>query len=203
MRSCRWRVVEISQIILVLLDSRCPLLHFPPSLSTYLSDRKVILVLTKVDISGHERAASWTRYFNHHHPGLRIVQVESYTEKTESAQHQGRTMYEPHLPKDFRERLVQAIRDVHAEMMEPPEKIKGDIEKMKKWKPSVKTDIDWEAVLKAGGGQVGSIVGGASIPRPKPDDDDEAGESTDQVPEFLTVGLIGKYCAKKTNGCRR
>ena len=149
-------------------------------------------MLTKVDISGSERAASWTRYFNHHYPGLRIVQVESYIEKTESAQHQGRTMYEPHLPESFRERLVQAIRDVHAEMIEPAEKIKGDVEKMKNWKPNIKTDIDWEAVLKARGGQVGSIVGGAAVPRPKPDDD-QAGESTDQIPEFLTVGLIGKY----------
>ena len=194
MRSCRWRVVEISEIVLVLLDSRCPLLHFPPSLSTYLSDRKVILVLTKVDISGHECADSWTRYFNHHYPGLRIVQVESYTEKTESAQHQGRTMYEPYLPEGFRATLVQAIRDVHAEMVEPPEKIKGDTEKMKKWKPNVKIDIDWEAVLKAGG-KVGSVVGGGAVPRPQADNGDQASELTNQVPEFLTVGLIGKYCA--------
>src|SRR6185369_11980830 len=42
--SIRWRVTEISQILLVLLDSRCPLLHFPPPLQQYLFNRKVILV---------------------------------------------------------------------------------------------------------------------------------------------------------------
>ena len=35
-------------------------------------------------------------------------------------------MYEPHLPESFKERLVQAIREGHAEMMEPPEKIRGN-----------------------------------------------------------------------------
>lgn len=155
----RWRVTEISQIILVLLDSRCPLLHYPPSLSEYLSGRKVILVLTKVDISGPTRAASWTRYFNEHYPDLRVVQVESYTEKTASDRHQGRIKYEPHIPESFRGRLVQAIKEVHSEIVEPPEKIKGDEEKMKKWRPKVKTHIDWEGVLNAAGGKVGSAVG--------------------------------------------
>jgi ribosome biogenesis GTPase A len=88
LRSQRWRVTEISHIILVLLDSRAPLLHYPPSLVEYLSDRRVILVLTKVDISGAARADAWTRYFNAHYPGLRVVQVESYLEKEASAVHQ-------------------------------------------------------------------------------------------------------------------
>jgi hypothetical protein len=194
MVSRRWRVAEIAEIILVLLDSRCPLLHFPPSLSTYLSDRKVILVLTKVDISGPTRAASWIRYFNAHHPNLHVVQVEAYTEKTASAQHQGRAMYEPHLPESFRERLVQAIKEVHSEMMEPPERIKGNEEKMKRWKPTVKQDIDWEGVIKAGGGKVGSIVGGATAPKPRSVDGEGEGNEAEsgQEPEFLTIGLIGK-----------
>ena len=185
-------MIEISQIVLILLDSRCPLLHLPPSLSAYLSDRKVILVLTKVDISGPTRAASWTRYFNIHHPDLRVVQVEAYTEKTASAQHQGRTMYEPNLPESFRERLVDAIKEVYLEMMEPPEKIKGNEEKMKRWKPPVKKDIDWERVIKAGGRQVGSIVGGAAAPKSSGEGGEVSEAEAEQEPEFLTIGLIGK-----------
>ena len=189
----RWRVAEISQIILVLLDSRCPLLHFPLSLVAYLSDRKVILVLTKVDISGPARAASWTRYFNAHLPNLRVVHVEAYAEKTASAQHQGRKMYEPHLPESFKERLVQAIKEVHSEMMEPPERIKENEEKAKRWKPPVKKDIDWEGVIKAGGGRVGSIVGGATAPKSRlADEQGEEASETGQEPEFLTIGLIGE-----------
>jgi hypothetical protein len=193
--SRRWRVTEISQIILVLLDSRCPLLHFPPSLSTYLSDRKVILVLTKVDISGPTRASIWTNYFNQHYPNLPVIRVEAYTEKAASTQHQGKVTYEPHLPESFRKRLVQAIKEVHAEMTEPPERIRADKEKMKRWKPPAKKDIDWDGVIKAGGGKVGSVVSGAAEPKPKPimGDGDEIGEAgAAEEPEFLTIGLIGK-----------
>ena len=50
----RWRVTESSQIILLLLDARCPPLHLPHSLRTYIQTLKprkqVILVLTKSDL---------------------------------------------------------------------------------------------------------------------------------------------------------
>ncbi|KAI9057718.1 hypothetical protein FKP32DRAFT_1689029 [Trametes sanguinea] len=78
-----WRVTEISEILLILLDSRCPTLHFPPALTSYLSSvsnaphLRLILVLTKVDIAGPARAAAWTAYLHARHPGLRVVQVES------------------------------------------------------------------------------------------------------------------------------
>lgn len=185
--TCRWRVTEISQIILVLLDSRCPLLHYPPSLSTYLSDRKVILVLTKVDISGPARADAWTDYFRSKYPGLRVVQVESYVEKETGIGHQGRKQFEPYLPKTFREKLVDAIREEHSEMLQPPDKVKANPAWLKSWKAPVKRNIDWEAVLNAGGGKVGSVVGGAVAPRPK---DTEQAEHEEE-PEFLTIGLIG------------
>ncbi|KAF9535676.1 hypothetical protein CPB83DRAFT_779796 [Crepidotus variabilis] len=190
-----WRVTEISQIILVLLDSRCPLLHYPPSLATYLQDRKVILVLTKVDISGSARVAAWIEYIHQHHPNSRIVQVESYIERVGVAD-QGHTLYEPHLPPQFRERLVNEIREVHAELLEPPERVKSNPDRLKHWVPPVKKDVDWEAVLSAKGEKVGLAVGGATVPRAKTPDDEErnydgSGEAF-QEPTHLTVGLIGQ-----------
>ncbi|RDB29562.1 Guanine nucleotide-binding protein-like 1 [Hypsizygus marmoreus] len=185
-----WRVTEISQIILVLLDSRCPLLHFPPSLAQYLSDQKIILVLTKADIPGHARVEAWISYLHELYPHLRVVPVESYVEKEAGAVHQGRKQFEPHLPQTFRERLVNTIREVHAEMLQPPDKVKNNPAWLKKWKPAVKRVIDWDNVLTARGLKVGSIVGGATVPRTK-ERDAEAGEE-DEEPEYLTVGLIGQ-----------
>lgn len=156
----------------------------------YLSGRKVILVLTKVDISGPIRSEAWTAYFRTHYPDLRVVQVESYIEKEASASKQGRKQYEPHLPERFRDRLVEAIREVHAEMLSPPDKVKSNPARLEDWKPPVKRDIDWNGVLNAGGPRVGSIVGGSAAPRPK--ECDASGEfREDQEPEFLTIGLIG------------
>jgi hypothetical protein len=92
---------------------------------------------------------------------------------------------------------VEALREVHAEMMEPPEKLRGNAPKLKSWKPPVKRDIDWEGVLNAEGGKVGSIVGGPAVPRPIHDEDDPVDTSDpDQEPEFLTIGLIGAFAQR-------
>lgn len=199
-----WRVTEISQILLCLLDSRCPPLHFPPFLESYLATRKakLILVLTKVDIAGPERAEAWTTYLQKQHPGLPIVQVEAYQQKLGE---QGRPVYESHLPLPFRERLVNAMRQVHEEMLIPPERVRSGDAKLKRWNPPVKRKIDWDGVLHANGKKVGTVVGGAAAPKGKGKEDntddtqepeqqtsDKEGQSEWQEPEFLTVGLIGK-----------
>ncbi|KAI0361392.1 P-loop containing nucleoside triphosphate hydrolase protein [Trametes cingulata] len=193
-----WRVTEISQILLILLDSRCPTLHFPSALSSYLSSvsnasrLRTILVLTKVDIAGPERAAAWTAYLHARYPGTRVVQVESFLEKPADANGSKRRGHEPHLPSAFRRALVDALRETHRELVEPPEEVKSNPERLKTWKPRVKTQLDWDAVLKAHGGKVGTAV---APHKTKADGEGHTdGEHTDEEnePEFLTVGLIGQ-----------
>lgn len=192
---------------MILLDSRCPLLHYPPSLASYLAglpNRKIILVLTKVDISGPDRANAWSDYLKKQHPHVRIVQVESYIPKELGPNDEGTSKrsrrVEPHLPHTFRERLVQALREVHQELLQPPEVIRGDEAKVKLWKPSVKGEVDWDAVLSARGDKVGQAIGGPTVPRQDAlDPTTEDGERLDEEqepaevvePDFLTVGLIG------------
>jgi hypothetical protein len=175
--------------LLVLLDCRCPPLHFPPTLETYLGDRRVILVLTKVDIAGPERASAWEKYLSLKHPGRRIVQVESYTARTTTVFTQGANhpAFEPHIPISFRQQLVDALKATHLEMMQPPPHVLANEERAARWRPSAKRSIDWDAVMAAKGGQVGTAVGGAAAPRPAGDDETEMAEE----PEYLTIGLIG------------
>ncbi len=209
----RWRVTEISQIILVLLDSRCPTLHLPPALSSYLSSiphssrLRTILVLTKVDISGPDRAAAWTTYLNTLYPEMRVVRVEAYTEKYPNAGGSSslkKRMYEPHLPSAFRQTLVNALRDTHAELLEPPPAVKNNPDRLATWRPKTKSTVDWDAVIKAHGGQVGTVVGGAAAPKPikmesgDQGDADDHSEEDDSEPEFLTIGLIGAFKTQST-----
>lgn len=200
-------MTEISQVLLILLDSRCPLLHYPPSLSAYLSNpylakrTRTILVLTKVDIAGPARADAWTQFLKRKYPNLRVVQVESYTEKDSGIGSGKKKVYDPHLPSAFRQTLVEALKETHAEFLEPPERVKNDPEKLKNWRPRVKRNIDWEAVVNARGGQVGTVVGGAAMPKvvdPLPGGDEEEGGEQDEEhgenePEVLTIGLIGMF----------
>jgi len=94
---------------------------------------------------------------------------------------------------------VQAIKEVHSEMLEPPEKVKNNPKWLKSWIPTVKRDIDWEGVLKAGGSKLGTIVGGAAVLKGCEPSNDQApkggsdsSEHQHQEPEYLTVGLIGQ-----------
>lgn len=201
-------MTEISQIILILLDSRCPLLHYPPSLAAFLSSpalsrKRIILVLTKVDISGPERADAWIRYLQTRYPQVRVVQVESYAEKQGTVN--GKHVYEPHLPTTFRQRLVDALKETHKELLEPPERIRDIPEKVRAWRPPVKREVHWDTVLNARGGQVGTVVGGATVPKPKtlPDSGQDTqgsanaqGKEQEEELEFLTIGLIGKITIK-------
>lgn len=170
------------------------MLHYPPSLANYLAGRKVILVLTKVDISGPERVKSWINYIDNNYPNSRIVEVESYAEKETSTDHQGRKHYEPRIPEHFRAKLVEVIKEVHQELLEPPEKVANNPNWLKNWVPPVKREIDWDGVIQAKGSKVGVAVGGAAAPRPI-SPDEEAGQqeipSHQQEPSFLTIGLIG------------
>jgi hypothetical protein len=133
-----------------------------------------------------------------------VVKVEAYVAKT-SEDLQGSKCYDPHLPTIFRERLVEAIKDVHAELLEPPEKVKTNMRWLQQWKPSVKEDINWAGVLNAGGSEVGAPIGGPAFPRASDEKrEDDATSTTDQEPEFLTIGLIGRidsfsYLRKKCN----
>lgn len=184
--SYSWRVTEISQIILVLLDSRCPLLHYPPSLHDYLADRKVIFVLTKVDITGPTCAKAWSDFLRARYPGTRIVQVESYIQKRGDAA-QGRSRLEPHIPTEFRDELVKAIKATHAALLEPPANVRSNPSRLQAWKAPVRRDINWESLTHET-----SI--NASISRQLPSmEDEQDSEGLNQVDdlEYLTIGLIG------------
>lgn len=55
---------EASNLILLLVDSRCPPVHCPPSLRTYLKKQKkeVIIVLTKADLVDADALEGWKKW---------------------------------------------------------------------------------------------------------------------------------------------
>lgn len=197
-----WRVTEISQILLVLLDARCPLLHYPPALAAHLATAPIrtILVLTKVDIAGPARADAWARFLHARFPGVRVVQAEAYAhgEPEDAEAGKGKGTSAPRLPRAFRETLVSALRDAHAELLQPRGDVQEDAEREWEWNPRVRREVDWKQVLHVTDAQAGSVVSGAAAPRSHRDaPDEEEGtegkhEENDEDPEFLTIGLIGQ-----------
>ena len=76
-----WRVIEMSDIILLVSDARHPLFHFPPSLYHYVVDelgKDMILVVNKVDLIDSAIIVSWKEYFSQRFPKLNILEFASY-----------------------------------------------------------------------------------------------------------------------------
>lgn len=76
-----WRVLELSDIVLTIVDARFPTLMFPPSLYHYVTTdlgKGMILVINKVDLVEAEVVLGWKRYFEEKYPSIKVVLFTSY-----------------------------------------------------------------------------------------------------------------------------
>ncbi|KAL1923491.1 uncharacterized protein VTP21DRAFT_8471 [Calcarisporiella thermophila] len=76
-----WRVLEMSDVLLLLVDIRHPVLHFPPALYDYVINelrRKMVVVFNKCDLVSDATLFAWTKYFEEKFPGLHIAHFSCY-----------------------------------------------------------------------------------------------------------------------------
>ncbi|XP_072746102.1 guanine nucleotide-binding protein-like 1 [Anoplolepis gracilipes] len=76
-----WRVLEMSDILLIIVDIRYPVLMFPPYLYHYVTNelqKDMILVLNKVDLAPPALVVAWKEYFRSQYPKLHILMFTSY-----------------------------------------------------------------------------------------------------------------------------
>lgn len=81
-----WRVLEMSDIILLITDIRHPVLHFSPALYDYVTGemkRSLILVLNKIDLAPPSLVAAWKHYFQQKFPQLHVLCFTSYPRDTQ------------------------------------------------------------------------------------------------------------------------
>ena len=220
-----WRVAEISQILMILLDVRAPTVHFrasslllpqqrglillslAPSLQSYVTTlrpaRKIIVVLTKSDLVSAAHVTAWRAYFASRHPEIRVIQVEAYKERptahdtpaNDTKGKQRRRYVDPYIPGHFLKDLVQTLKSIHKELLEPPEWVKQetDQEKRKSWRPKVRESVDWDRVLDD------TTKPGVLAPAVEPKDPTGELVEPDNPEEdvvdlrYITVGLIGEH----------
>lgn len=75
-----WRVLEISDIILLIVDIRFPALHFSPKFYEYCTQvqkKDVILILNKIDLVPTSLVVAWKHYFETKYPNLHIILFSS------------------------------------------------------------------------------------------------------------------------------
>ncbi|KAL2084021.1 hypothetical protein ACEWY4_019539 [Coilia grayii] len=76
-----WRVLEMSDIVLLIVDIRHPVLQFPPTLYHYVTDelhKHVVLVLNKADLCPAPLVLAWKHYLHLHFPNLHCVCFTSH-----------------------------------------------------------------------------------------------------------------------------
>ncbi|XP_017795828.1 PREDICTED: guanine nucleotide-binding protein-like 1 isoform X1 [Habropoda laboriosa] len=76
-----WRVLEISDVLLIIVDIRFPVLMFPPYLYDHVTNelkKDMILVLNKVDLAPPALVVAWKEYFRTMYPKLHILMFTSY-----------------------------------------------------------------------------------------------------------------------------
>ncbi|XP_076272260.1 nucleostemin 4 isoform X2 [Rhynchophorus ferrugineus] len=75
-----WRVLEMSDIVLFIVDIRFPAVMFPPSLYQYVTEelkKDFILVLNKIDLAPAPLVAAWKHYFQQKYPLLKLCMFTS------------------------------------------------------------------------------------------------------------------------------
>lgn len=71
-----WRVLELSDIVLVVADARFPALMFPPSLYDFVHrelNKSMVIVLNKIDLVEASAVLAWKKYFETEYPTISVV----------------------------------------------------------------------------------------------------------------------------------
>uniref|UniRef100_A0A3P8WW86 Guanine nucleotide-binding protein-like 1 n=1 Tax=Cynoglossus semilaevis TaxID=244447 RepID=A0A3P8WW86_CYNSE len=83
-----WRVLEMSDVILLIVDIRHPVLQFPPDLYHYITGdlkKQVIVVLNKIDLCPAPLIIAWKHYMVSQFPDLHTVCFTSQRGPTNTA----------------------------------------------------------------------------------------------------------------------
>ncbi|PNF26770.1 hypothetical protein B7P43_G18233 [Cryptotermes secundus] len=76
-----WRVLEMSDIVLIIVDIRYCALMFPPSVYNYVTEmlhKDMILVLNKIDLAPAPLVVAWKHYFQQKYPAIHILTFTSF-----------------------------------------------------------------------------------------------------------------------------
>lgn len=76
-----WRVIERSDVLVLVVDIRFPALHFVPNLYEIVRDipgKEMLLALNKCDMVNEEVRDAWKSYFENTFPSLRVAMFSSF-----------------------------------------------------------------------------------------------------------------------------
>lgn len=111
-----WRVIEMSDVVLLVVDIRHPVFHFPPSLYAYAKElgKDFIIVLNKSDLIPAPLVVAWIEYFRVKYPDIHVTPFASYAgmKMKESGKHKGRRIGKLRMASEGAKRLYKVCHDI-------------------------------------------------------------------------------------------
>lgn len=147
-----WRVLELSEVFLFVVDVRTPTLMFPPCLYDYIRSegKEMILVLNKIDLVPSEVTVAWKQYFMDHYPNIHIVCFTSYpgraspTNKSlQKRRRFGKLRMAIHGALKVQEKCAQIVKD-KVDLSSWKEKIENELERCNNEEEESELEVDEE-----------------------------------------------------------
>ncbi|XP_022239198.1 guanine nucleotide-binding protein-like 1 isoform X2 [Limulus polyphemus] len=110
-----WRVLEMSDIVMLIVDIRYPVLHFSPALYDYVTSdlgKDIILVLNKIDLVPAPIVLAWKHYFQQQFPQVYIVCFSAYSGMKQAAGKRGRRIGKLKMAAEGAKRLFDVCEKI-------------------------------------------------------------------------------------------
>ena len=134
-----WRVVEMSSILLLIVDARYPSTLVPPSLIQRISPKPVILVLNKIDLVKPEISLAWKNYFTEKFPNVHVAYFTScpaYNLRNPSSSKPDSIQF-----RKLRGKIAM-VKESAVQILEIIEKLVEDKTILEPWRNKIMAEID-------------------------------------------------------------
>ncbi|XP_039484492.1 guanine nucleotide-binding protein-like 1 [Drosophila santomea] len=126
-----WRVLEFSDILLIIVDVRYATLMFPPSLYDYIINtlkKHAIVVFNKVDLVEPHMVVAWRQYFHDRYPQLPVVLFASFLPRSRKGSQRG--------PQAHR-RSMEGVYNIYKECQRY---VQGEVD-LTAWEQKIREDM--------------------------------------------------------------
>lgn len=138
-----WRVIEMSDILLIIVDIRYPVMMFPPYLYNYVTNtlgKDMILILNKVDLAPAALVVAWQEYFKTKYPKLYILVFTSFP----TYNLRGNTNEETELKTRRRKGKMKMAAEGAQKIMETCREVVGDKVNLSSWNEKIQEEMHLE-----------------------------------------------------------
>lgn len=138
-----WRVLEMCDTLLIIVDIRYPVLMFPPYLYRYVTndlEKDMILVLNKVDLAPPALVVAWKEYFRSMYPKLHILMFTSYP----TYNLRGNTNETEGLKQRRRKGKLKMAAEGAQKLLDTCKEIVGDNVDLSSWQEKIQEEMQME-----------------------------------------------------------